>query len=138
MKRLSRFEVDCLVDVIENKVKEIEREKLVKECSEKVKEWNDELKLILSEKKIWSDKLCKRIEEIEKEVEDKNWNGINVYNDDCYSDVEDMVFINESKNYYEVKGYGLRSKISNEIIINSLKGNDIDSLINSLIDKFKS
>ena len=49
-----------------------------------------------------------------------------------------MVFINESKNYYEVKGYGLRSKISNEIIINSLKGNDIDSLINSLIDKFKS
>jgi ATP-dependent protease HslVU (ClpYQ) peptidase subunit len=138
MKRLSRFEVDCLVDVIENKVKEIEREKLVKECSEKVKEWNDELKLILSEKKIWSDKLCKRIEEIEKEVEDKNWNGINVYNDDCYSDVEDMVFINESKNYYEVKGYGLRSKISNEIIINSLKGNDIDSLINSLVDKFKS
>ena len=138
MKRLSRFEVDCLVDVIENKVKEIEREKLVKECSEKVKEWNDELKLILSEKKIWSDKLCKRIEEIEKEVEDKNWNGINVYNDDCYSDVEDMVFINESKNYYEVKGYGLRSKISNEIIINSLKGNDIDSLINNLVDKFKS
>ena len=41
MKRLSRFEVDCLVDVIESKVKEIEREKLVKECSEKVKEWND-------------------------------------------------------------------------------------------------
>ena len=138
MKRLNRFEVDCLVDVIENKVKEIEREKLVKECSEKVKEWNDELKLILSEKKIWSDKLCKRIEEIEKEVEDKNWNGINVYNDDCYSDVEDMVFINESKNYYEVKGYGLRSKISNEIIINSLKGNDIDSLIDSLVNKFKS
>ena len=138
MKRLSRFEVDCLVDVIENKVKEIEREKLVKECSEKVKEWNDELKLILSEKKIWSDKLCKRIEEIEKEVEDKNWNGINVYNDDCYSDVEDMVFINESKNYYEVKGYGLRSKISNEIIINSLKGNDIDSLIDNLVNKFKS
>ena len=138
MKRLSRFEVDCLVDVIENKVKEIEREKLVKECSEKVKEWNDELKLILNEKKIWSDKLCKRIEEIEKEVEDKNWNGINVYNDDCYSDVEDMVFINESKNYYEVKGYGLRSKISNEIIINSLKGNDIDSLIDNLVNKFKS
>ena len=138
MKRLSRFEVDCLVDVIENKGKEIEREKLVKECSEKVKEWNDELKLILSEKKIWSDKLCKRIEEIEKEVEDKNWNGINVYNDDCYSDVEDMVFINESKNYYEVKGYGLRSKISNEIIINSLKGNDIDSLIDNLVNKFKS
>ena len=138
MKRLNRFEVDCLVDVIENKVKEIEREKLVKECSEKVKEWNDELKLILNEKKIWSDKLCKRIEEIEKEVEDKNWNGINVYNDDCYSDVEDMVFINESKNYYEVKGYGLRSKISNEIIINSLKGNDIDSLIDNLVNKFKS
>ena len=138
MKRLSRFEVDCLVDVIENKVKEIEREKLVKECSEKVKEWNDELKLILSEKKIWSDKLCKRIEEIEKEVEDKNWNGINVYNDDCYSDVEDMVFINESKNYYAVMGSGLRSKISNEIIINSLKGNDIDSLIDNLVDKFKS
>ena len=124
--------------MIENKVKEIEREKLVKECSEKVKEWNDELKLILSEKKIWSDKLCKRIEEIEKEVEDKNWNGINVYNDDCYSDVEDMVFINESKNYYAVMGSGLRSKISNEIIINSLKGNDIDSLIDNLVDKFKS
>ena len=138
MKRLSRFEVDCLVDVVESKVKEIEREKLVKECSEKVKEWNDELKLILSEKKIWSDKLCKRIEEIEKEVEDKNWNGINVYNDDCYSDVEDMVFINESKNYYAVMGSGLRSKISNEIIINSLKGNDIDSLIDNLVDKFKS
>ena len=137
MKRLSRFEVDCLVDVIENKVKEIEREKLVKECSEKVKEWNDELKLILNEKKIWSDKLCKRIEEIEKEVEDKNWNGINVYNDDCYSDAEDMVMINESKNYYAVMGSGLRSKINNEIIINSLKGNDIDSLINSLVDKFK-
>ena len=28
MKRLNRFEVDCLVDVIEKKVREIEREKL--------------------------------------------------------------------------------------------------------------
>ena len=138
MKRLSRFEVDCLVDVVESKVKEIEREKLVKECGEKVKEWNEELKKLLNEKKIWSDKLYKRIKEIDKEVKDKNWNGINVYNDDCYSDVEDMVFINESKNYYEVKGYGLRSKISNEIIINSLKGNDIDSLIEGLVNKFKS
>ena len=138
MKRLNRFEVDCLVDVIENKVREIEREKLEKECGEKVKEWNEELKKLLSEKKKWSDKICKKMEEIEKEVEDKNWNGINVYNDDCYSDVEDMVMINESKNYYAVMGSGLRSKINNEIIINSLKGNDIDNLINSLIDKFKS
>ena len=138
MKRLNRFEVDCLVDVIENKVREIEKEKLEKECGEKVKEWNDELKLILSEKKIWSDKLCKRIEEIDKEVKDKNWNGINVYNDDdYYSDVEDMVFISESKNYYGMMG-SLRSKINNEIIINSLKGNDIDSLIDNLVNKFKS
>jgi predicted RNase H-like nuclease (RuvC/YqgF family) len=139
MKRLSKFEVDCLVDVIENKVREIEREKLVKECGEKVKEWNEELKKLLNEKKKWSDKICERMEEIDKEVKDKNWNGINVYNDDCYSDdIEDMVFINESKNYYEVMGHGLRSKINNEIVINSLKGNDIDSLINNLVDKFKS
>jgi hypothetical protein len=35
-------------------------------------------------------------------------------------------------------GNGLRSKINSEIVINSLKGNDIDSLIDSLVDKFKS
>jgi hypothetical protein len=50
----------------------------------------------------------------------------------------DMVMINENKSYYGEMGNGLRSKISNEIVVNSLKGNDIDSLIDSLIDKFKS
>ena len=138
MKRLSRFEVDCLVDVIENKVREIEREKLVKECGEKVKECNKELKEILSEKRILSDKLDERIKEINKELLVNDWNGVNVYNNDCYSVKGDMVMINENKSYYGVMGNGLRSKISNEIVVNSLKGNDIDSLIDSLIDKFKS
>ena len=130
--------VNCETDGDGKKVYYSTAEEAQDSINQSVKEWNEELKKLLSEKKKWSDKICKKMEEIEKEVEDKNWNGINVYNDDCYSDVEDMVMINESKNYYAVMGNGLRSKINNEIIINSLKGNDIDSLINSLIDKFKS
>ncbi len=138
MKRLSKFEVDCLVDVVESKLMKIERETLKKECGEKVKEWNKELKEILSEKEIWNNKLDKRIKEINKELKDNNWNGVNVYNNNCYSVKGDMVMINENKSYYGVMGNGLRSKINSEIVINSLKGNDIDSLIDSLVDKFKS
>jgi hypothetical protein len=138
MKRLSKFEVDCLVDVVESKLMRIEKEKLKKECGEKVKEWNKELKEILSEKRILSDKLDERIKEINKELLVNDWNGVNVYNNDCYSVKGDMVMINENKSYYGVMGNGLRSKISNEIVVNSLKGNDIDSLIDSLVDKFKS
>jgi hypothetical protein len=85
-----------------------------------------------------SDKLDERIKEINKELLVNDWNGVNVYNNDCYSVKGDMVMINENKSYYGVMGNGLRSKISNEIVVNSLKGNDIDSLIDSLIDKFKS
>ena len=34
--------------------------------------------------------------------------------------------------------YNLRNKIIDEIVINNLKGNNVDILIESLVDKFKS
>jgi hypothetical protein len=132
MKRLSKFEVESLVNVVMSKLNKIESEKIKSECSEIVSKWCEELEELDKERKSISEKISERGREISKIIKENGWKG---------------VFVNIG---YEVGGgrvridknnlvcYDVRSKINNEIIINSLKGNDIDSLINNLVDKFKS
>ena len=131
MKKLSKFEVESLVNVVMSKLKKIESEKFEKECVEFVDEWNKELVELNNERKIWEDKFKEKKEKIRKEIKVKGWKGVDV--NECFCD-NNFVRFNES-NFVE---WSVRVKIMDEIIINNLKGNDIDSLIDSLINKFKS
>ena len=131
MKRLSKFEVESLVNVVVSKLEKIESEKFEKECVEFVDEWNKELVELNNERKIWEDKFKEKKEKIRKEIKVKGWKGVDV--NEWYCD-NNFVRFNEN-NFVE---WSVRNKIMDEIIINNLKGNDIDSLIDSLINKFKS
>ena len=131
MKRLSKFEVESLVNVVVSKLEKIESEKFEKECIEFVDEWNKELEELNNERKIWEDKFKEKKEKIRKEIKVKGWKGVEV--NEWYCD-NNFVRFNEN-NFVE---WSVRNKIMDEIIINNLKGNDIDSLIDSLINKFKS
>ena len=131
MKRLSKFEVESLVNVVVSKLEKIESEKFEKECVEFVDEWNKELVELNNERKIWEDKFKEKKEKIRKEIRVKGWKGVEV--NEWYCD-NNFVRFNEN-NFVE---WSVRNKIMDEIVINNLKGNDIDSLIDSLINKFKS
>jgi hypothetical protein len=131
MKRLSKFEIESLVNVVVSKLEKIESEKFEKECVEFVDEWNKELVELNNERKIWEDKFKEKKEKIRKEIKVKGWKGVDV--NEWYCD-NNFVRFNEN-NFVE---WSVRNKIMDEIIINNLKGNDIDSLIDSLINKFKS
>jgi hypothetical protein len=131
MKRLSKFEIESLVNVVVSKLEKIESEKFEKECVEFVDEWNKELVELNNERKIWEDKFKEKKEKIRKEIKVKGWKGVDV--NEWYCD-NNFVRFNEN-NFVE---WSVRNKIMDEIVINNLKGNDIDSLIDSLINKFKS
>jgi hypothetical protein len=57
MKRLSKFEVESLVNAVVSKLDAIEREKLEKKCVGFIDEWNKELLELENEKLIWEDKI---------------------------------------------------------------------------------
>jgi len=131
MKRLSKFEVESLVNVVVSKLEKIESEKFEKECIEFVDEWNKELEELNNERKIWEDKFKEKKEKIRKEIKVKGWKGVDVNEWFCDNN---FVRFNES-NFVE---WSVRVKIMDEIVINSLKDNNVDSLIDNLINKFKS
>jgi biotin-(acetyl-CoA carboxylase) ligase len=128
MKRLSKFEVESLVNVVMSKLEKIENEKIEKNYGEFISKWNEELLELDKEVKIWANKFKKKQEQIRKEIKEKGWRCLEV---------------NDWSNYVKIQkcdlvGYEVRNKIMDEIVINSLKENDIDSLLDSLVDKFKS
>jgi hypothetical protein len=131
MKRLSKFEVESLVNVVVSKLEKIESEKFEKECVKFVDEWNKELVELNNERKIWEDKFKEKKEKIRKEIKVKGWKGVDV--NEWYCD-NNFVRFNEN-NFVE---WSVRNKIMDEIVINSLKDNNVDSLIDNLINKFKS
>jgi acetylornithine/succinyldiaminopimelate/putrescine aminotransferase len=132
MKRLSKFEVESLVNVVMSKLDVIESEKIKSECSEKVDEWCKELEELDKEKNIILEKINERGREIGKEIKENGWKG--VYVNVGYGFDGRRVRIEKNN----LIGYEVRSKISDEIVINSLKENDIDVLLDSLVNKFKS
>ena len=128
MKKLSKFEVESLVNVVMSKLEEIESEKIEKVCSKKISEWNKELEELDKEKEIISRMISKKNSEIHEEIRKKGWKGLYV------NEWSSCVRIEKT----DLVSYKVRNKIMDEIVINSLKENDIDSLINNLVDKFKS
>lgn len=132
MKRLSRFEIESLVNVVMSKLNVIESEKVEKECSKRVDEWDKELKELISEKIKIEDKIREKSNEIYKEIREKGWKGISVNSGFSYDGKNVKI---EKNNLID---YNLRNKIIDEIVINNLKGNNVDMLIESLVDKFKS
>ena len=131
MKRLSKFEVESLVNVVVSKLEKIESEKFEKECVKFVDEWNKELVELNNERKIWEDKFKEKKEKIRKEIKVKGWKGVDVNEWFCDNN---FVRFNES-NFVE---WSVRVKIMDEIVINSLKDNDVEGLLDSLVNKFKS
>jgi hypothetical protein len=132
MKRLSKFEVESLVNVVMSKLNKIESEKIKSECSEIVSKWCEELEELDKERKSISEKISERGREISKIIKENGWKGVFV--NIGYEVGGGRVRIDKNN----LVGYDVRSKISDEIVINSLKENDIDSLLDSLVNKFKS
>ena len=128
MKKLSKFEVESLVNVVMSKLEEIESEKIEKVCSKKISEWNKELEELDKEKEIISRMISKKNSEINEEIRKKGWKGLYV------NEWGGCVSIQKT----DLVSYKVRNKIMDEIVINSLKENDIDGLLDSLVNKFKS
>ena len=134
MKKLSRIELDVVVNEVVNNIKEIEEKKV-----NKLFEISDNKDLFLekvNEIKKLEDKVNLLKEEI-REIENKfKEEGISVYFNRGYNNNDRKLF---NISLIDSKGgsYKLYKDIEKEIILSSLKELNIDNLISNLIEKFK-
>jgi len=126
MKRLSKFEINSLVDVVMSKLEEIESEKLEKEYGERIKEWNEELDRLKKEYKVYENKYLNRLNEIKKGLSGK-------FNSNGWEDGK-LISINKGNLVH----WTLKNKISSEIVISNLKDEGVENLIENLVNKFKN
>ena len=134
MKKLSRIELDVVVNEVVNNIKKIEEKKV-----NKLFEISDNKDLFLekvNEIKELEDKVNLLKEEI-REIENKfSEEGLSVFFNRGYNNNNKRLF---SISLKDSKGgsYCLYKEIEKEIILSSLKELNIDNLINNLIEKFK-
>jgi L-lactate utilization protein LutB len=134
MKKLSRIELDVVVNEVVNNIKKIEEKKV-----NKLFEISDNKDLFLekvNEIKELEDKVNLLKEEI-REIENKfKEEGISVYFNRGYNNNDRKLF-NISLKDSKGDSYKLYKDVEKEIILSSLKELNVDSLIESLIEKFK-
>ena len=136
MKKLNKSEVEFVVNEIFNEVSE---NIIIK----KDKEFNDNE---LSKELIEDYKLIKSIEEdlrsLEKIVRDKEDNLKKLYNINVNRDFNryNLYEIEKGKNYSlrSNVSYLVRGEIERKVMLENLKGNNIENLISSLIKEFSS
>jgi hypothetical protein len=134
MKKLSRIELDVVVNEVINNLKKIEEKKVNKlfEISDNkdlfLKKVNEIIEL---ENKV--DLLKEEIRGIENKFKEE---GLSVFFNRGYDNNNKKRFNISLKNS-EVNNYSLYKEIEKEIILSSLKELNIDNLIESLIEKFK-
>jgi hypothetical protein len=134
MKKLSRIELDVVVNEVVNNIKKIEEKKV-----NKLFEISDNKDLFLekvNEIKKLEDKVNLLKEEL-RDIENKfKEEGISVYFNRGFNNNNGKLF---NISLIDSKGgsYCLYKEIEKEIILSSLKELNIDSLIESLIEKFK-
>ena len=134
MKKLSRIELDVVVNEVINNLKKIEEKKVNKlfEISDNkdlfLKKVNEIIEL---ENKV--DLLKEEIRGIENKFKEE---GLSVFFNRGYDNNNKKRFNISLKNS-EVNNYSLYKEIEKEIILSSLKELNIDNLIDSLIEKFK-
>jgi hypothetical protein len=134
MKKLSRIELDVVVNEVINNLKKIEEKKVNKlfEISDNkdlfLKKVNEIIEL---ENKV--DLLKEEIRGIENKFKEE---GLSVFFNRGYDNNNKKRF-NISLKDSEVNNYSLYKEIEKEIILSSLKELNIDNLIESLIEKFK-
>jgi len=134
MKKLSRLELDVVVNEVVNNIKKIEEKKV-----NKLFEISDNKDLFLkkvNEIKELEDKVNLLKEEL-RDIENKfKEEGISVYFNRGFNNNDRKLF---NISLIDSKGgsYCLYKEIEKEIILSSLKELNVDSLIESLIEKFK-
>jgi hypothetical protein len=135
MKKLSKIELNVIVNEVLNGLREIENEKIngkFENCSKK-----DEFLSLCKE----LDDLEGKISELGKKVvivgnEIKEESGVNV----MYRNRNNRMGFNNDKIYNVFGGLNLNnnySKIESEIVLSCIEGNEVRNLISNLIKKFK-
>jgi hypothetical protein len=132
MKKLSRIELDVVVNEVVNSIKLIEENK-----SKELFEKSENKDLFLSKVKEFEeleDKLDLLKKEI-REIEDKfNEDGLRVYLMNNRN-IEESFRVNLKDSKGDI--YGLYKEIEKEIILSSLEELNIRDLIKDLVEKFK-
>jgi len=138
MKKLSRLELNVVVNEIVNGLREVENKRLNDEfenCSKKDEFENlckemDELEKSMSE-------LRKKIVSVGSEIREEI--KINVVYKDRISRLSNLGGIYENGKLYNIfSNYNINySKIESEIILSGIEGNEVRNLINEMIEKFK-
>jgi hypothetical protein len=135
MKKLSKIELNVIVNEVLNGLREIENEKIngkFENCSKK-----DEFLSLCKE----LDDLEGKISELGKKVvivgnEIKEESGVNV----MYRNRNNRMGFNNDKIYNVFGNLNLNnnySKIESEIVLSCIEGNEVRNLISNLIKKFK-
>lgn len=139
MKKLRSFEIEAIVNCVYGKLEEKRRNEIV------WKSEYDEVNKIVREK---GKEINKLIEEFYllrsnyKHVLNKDIVKINEYNSEVLFDMSGVGRYNENNDFIVKQNnnfisYDVKNKIRNEIIMSNLRDEEVDSLVEKLVEKFK-
>jgi hypothetical protein len=139
MKKLRSFEIDAIVNCVYGKLEEKRKSEI------KWKSEYDEVNKIVREKGLEINKLIEEFYLLRsnyKHVLDKDVVKMNEWNWEILFDMSGVGKYNEnydfiSKNKGNFISYDVKNKIRNEIIMSNLRDEEVDSLVDKLVEKFK-
>lgn len=134
--KLRNYEIEAIVNSVYGKLEEIELEKLRKpEIVKEVNEINEELGNDFKEINLLIEEFKRKRNERYEYFKEKFGNKYKYYfdmNGMGYSEIKE--FISEPK--HNLICWIIKEKIRNKVILNNIKGEEIDKLIDNLVKEF--
>jgi hypothetical protein len=139
MKKLRSFEIDAIVNCVYGKLEEKRKSEI------KWKSEYDEVNRMVREKGLEINKLIEEFSLLRNKFKSELGNDvikINEYSYEINFDMSSVGRYNEnydfiSKNKGNFISYDVKNKIKNEIVMSNLRDEEIDSLVDKLVEKFK-
>ena len=139
MKKLRSFEIDAIVNCVYGKLEEKRKEEI------KWKSEYDEVNRMVREKGLEINKLINELSLLKNKFKSELGNdviNISEYSYEINFDMSSVGRYNEnydfiSKNKGNFISYDVKNKIKNEIVMSNLRDEEVDSLVDKLVEKFK-
>jgi glutamyl-tRNA reductase len=131
MKKLVKFEVEAITESIINQIANSKIKEFEKRYSRNLNDWNEEFKEIKEEEERYKEIIENKRDNLIKKIGIGKKEGL-IYN--YYS--HDKISYIRIYNRNDFDFWKIKQSIMNEIIINNIKSENLDNIINELIKKY--
>jgi glutamyl-tRNA reductase len=131
MKKLVKFEVEAITDSIINQIANSKIKEFEKRYSRNLNDWNEEFKEIKEEEERYKEIIENKRDNLIKKIGIGKKEGL-IYNHYSHDKISYIRIYNRN----DFDFWKIKQSIMNEIIINNIKSENLDNIINELIKKY--